>query len=119
MALAEQSLSQEIQSPSAPVRRVAYARVPAKCMFCKPKGGWTTTSKFKAELTASDGSANDGFSNELGLSADGKTIVVGAAGATIKGNTGQGAAYVFVKPAAGWKTATQTAKTDRITWARG
>ena len=83
-------------------------------VFLKPKGGWTTTSKFKAELTASDGSANDGFSNELGLSADGKTIVVGAAGATIKGNTGQGAAYVFVKPAAGWKTATQTAKLTEL-----
>jgi hypothetical protein len=83
-------------------------------VFLKPKGGWTTTSKFKAELTASDGSANDGFSNELGLSADGKTIVVGAGGATINGNTGQGAAYVFVKPAAGWKTATQTAKLTEL-----
>jgi trimeric autotransporter adhesin len=83
-------------------------------VFLKPKSGWTTTSKFKAKLTASDGSANDGFSNELGLSADGKTIVVGAAGAIINGNTGQGAAYVFVKPAAGWKTATQTAKLTEL-----
>jgi hypothetical protein len=83
-------------------------------VFLKPKGGWTTTSKFKAELTASDGSANDGFSNELGLSADGKTIVVGAAGATVKGNTAQGAAYVFVKPAAGWKAAAQTAKLTEL-----
>ena len=79
-------------------------------VFLKPKSGWTTTSKFKAELSASDGMANDGFSNELGLSADGNTIVVGAAGATVGGNVGQGAAYVFVKPATGWKTATQTAK---------
>lgn len=83
-------------------------------VFLKPKSGWTTSSKFKAELTASGGTANDGFSNELGLSADGKTIVVGAAGATINGNTAQGAAYVFVKPAAGWKTATQTAKLTEL-----
>ena len=83
-------------------------------VFLKPKSGWTTTSKFKAELTASDGTSNDGFSNELGLSADGNTIVVGSAGATINGNTAQGAAYVFVKPAAGWKTATQTAKLTEL-----
>lgn len=79
-------------------------------VYLKPKSGWTTTSTFKAELTASDGMANDGLSNELALSADGNTVVAGAAGATINGNAGQGAAYVFVKPAAGWKTATETAK---------
>ncbi len=79
-------------------------------VFLKPESGWKTTSKFKAELTASDGMANDGFSNELALSADGNTVAVGAAGATIDGNVGQGAAYVFVKPASGWKTATETAK---------
>lgn len=79
-------------------------------VFSKPKSGWTTTSKFKAKLTASDGAANDGFSNELAGTINGGTIVVGAAGATINGNIGQGAAYVFVKPLTGWKTATQTAK---------
>lgn len=79
-------------------------------VFLKPKTGWKTTSKFKAELTASDGLAGDGFSNELALSADGTTIAVGSALATINGNPSQGAAYVFVKPRTGWKTATQTAK---------
>jgi len=83
-------------------------------VFLKPKSGWTTTSKFKAELTASGGTSNDGFSNELAVSADGDTITVGAAGATINRNVGQGAAYVFVKPAAGWKTATQTAKLTEL-----
>jgi len=79
-------------------------------VFLKPKSGWRTTSKFKAVLTASDGLATDGFSNELALSADGSTIAVGSAFATINGNLQQGAAYVFVKPRSGWKTATQTAK---------
>ena len=88
-------------------------------VFVKPTTGWTTTSKFKAELTASDGMPNDGFSNELALSGDGSTVVVGAAGATINGNAGQGAAYVFVKPAAGWKTATQTAKLTEAHGAAG
>lgn len=79
-------------------------------VFLKPKSGWRTTSRFKAVLTASDGLATDGFSNELALSADGSTIAVGSAFATINGNLQQGAAYVFVKPRSGWKTATQTAK---------
>lgn len=79
-------------------------------VFLKPKSGWKTTSKFKAELTASDGLAGDGFSNEMALSADGSTIVVGSFFAAINGNPSQGAAYVFVKPRTGWKTATQTAK---------
>ena len=88
-------------------------------VFLKPTGGWKTTSKFKAELTASDGMPNDGFSNELGLSADGNTVVVGAAGATVNGKVAQGAAYVFVKPAAGWKTARQTAKLTELHGAAG
>ena len=40
----------------------------------------------------------------------GSRIVAGAPGATIGFNSGQGAAYVFVKPAGGWKDMTQTAK---------
>ena len=56
------------------------------------------------KITASDGSFSDGFGN--GLAIGGNTIVVGAGGAdgTI------GAAYVFVKPATGWTTMTETAK---------
>jgi len=67
----------------------------------KPKNGWKTTSKFTAKLTASDGKANDYFGGDLAM--DGNTVVA----------TGlrQGlSAYVYVKPAAGWKSATQTAK---------
>jgi len=79
-------------------------------VFLKPKNGWTTTSKFKAELTASDGSANDGFSNMLSISGDGKTIAVGAWGATVGGNASEGAAYIFEKPSTGWKTKHETAK---------
>jgi hypothetical protein len=79
-------------------------------VFLKPAGGWQTTNKFAAELTASDGQPNDGFSNEMSVSDDGSTVVVGAAGATIDGQTSEGAAYIFVKPASGWTTMTETAK---------
>jgi FG-GAP repeat len=68
----------------------------------------------QARLTASDGAAN----NQLGFSVavSGDTIVAGAPFATIGaingigGNAGQGAAYVFVKPASGWANATETAR---------
>jgi len=79
-------------------------------VFLKPKKGWKTTSKFKARLTASDGSPNDGFSNMMSISGDGNTIAVGAWGATVNGKIGEGAAYVFVKPSSGWKTMHETAK---------
>ncbi len=55
-----------------------------------------------AELTASDGAANDEFGISVAVS--GSTIVVGAYGR----NSFQGAAYVFVEPAGGWGSATPT-----------
>jgi hypothetical protein len=79
-------------------------------VFLKPAGGWKTTSKFAAELTASDGQSTDGFSNEMSISGDGNTVVVGSLTATVDGQTDEGAAYIFVKPAGGWNTMTETAK---------
>ncbi len=48
-------------------------------VYVKPKSGWETTSKFRAELIAKDGSANDTF---------GLSVAIG-------GDMRQGAAYVF------------------------
>jgi len=79
-------------------------------IFQKPHSGWKTTSKFKAKLSASDGMAGDGFSNEMSISGDGSTVVAGSALATVKGQAAAGAVYVFVKPAKGWKSARETAK---------
>jgi hypothetical protein len=56
-----------------------------------------------AELTASDGAAQDYLGYSLAMS--GNTVVAGAPVAP--GGTGPGKAYVFVKPAAGWANATQ------------
>ncbi len=58
------------------------------------------------KLTAPDGAAGYNVGQSVAISGD--TVVVGAPGATVPG--GQGAVYVFVKPAAGWGFATQTAK---------
>ena len=61
-----------------------------------------------AKLTASDGVAEDNFGDSLAI--DNDTIVVGVPYAKIGSNIGQGAAYIFVKPATGWANMTQTAK---------
>ncbi len=41
---------------------------------------------------------------------DGSTVIAGAPGAQIGASAGQGAAYVFVRPNAGWANATESAK---------
>jgi hypothetical protein len=74
----------------------------AAYVFVKPAAGWTTTSAFTAKLTASDGNAGDHFGYAVAISGD--TVVAGADNATVGANASQGAAYVFVKPPAGWAT---------------
>jgi len=54
-----------------------------------------------AELTASDGAANDYFGTSIATS--GNIVVVGAPGA----NSDKGAVYVFIKPASGWSNMKQ------------
>ena len=56
-----------------------------------------------AKLTASDGDDFDEFGKSVAV--DGDTVVAGA-----PNNDGYGSAYVFIKPAAGWDDASQTAK---------
>ena len=60
----------------------------------------------QAKLTASDQSEQLGFS----VAVSGNTVVAGAPNTAVGANTGQGAAYVFVKPTSGWANATPTAK---------
>jgi hypothetical protein len=60
--------------------------------FVSPNGGWTTGTQV-TKLTASDGAPGDGFGSFVGVSGD--SVVVGAPGADISGNTNQGAAYAF------------------------
>jgi FG-GAP repeat len=86
----------------------------AAYVFVKPASGWGNMTQ-TAMLTASDGGA--GFGTSVAISGD--TIVVGAANASNQNqapqnhapqNQGPGAAYIFVKPASGWKDMTETAK---------
>lgn len=74
-------------------------------VFVKPAGGWSEPVGEPARLIASEGAPRDVFG---AVAVDGDTVVVGATGCpdTNVCNTqpvaAHGAAYVFVKPAAGW-----------------
>jgi hypothetical protein len=75
----------------------------AVLVFVKPPGGWIDMTQ-TATLTGSDTTPRDFFADSVSLSAN--TIVAGA----YRANSEIGAAYVFVKPASGWRNMTQTAK---------
>jgi hypothetical protein len=77
----------------------------AAYVFTKPADGWTGSILPTAELTATDGNVLDHFGQSVAIS--GNTIVVGA---PVHPLDGQGAAYVFVEPKAGWQNMTQTAE---------
>lgn len=57
--------------------------------FGSANGTWTQ----EAELSASDGAANDEFGAAVAVDADAAVDAVGAFGATVGGNTAQGATY--------------------------
>jgi hypothetical protein len=70
-------------------------------VFAEPTSGWVDMTE-TAKLTALDGAAGDRFG--CGAAISGNTIIIGACAATVGANSKQGAAYVFLKPASGWKT---------------
>jgi hypothetical protein len=80
----------------------------AAYVYVKPASGWKSTSKYAAKLTASDGKTDDWFGAAIGV--QGNTVVTGAPYATVGSNSQQGASYLFVKPALGWKNMTETSK---------
>ena len=68
-------------------------------VFTMPSSGWANATQ-TAELTSEDGGPGDRFGDSVAVS--GNTIVVGAPEHEVGKHNDQGAAYVFVKPAAGW-----------------
>ena len=77
-------------------------------VFVKPPGGWTNTTQ-TAKLTPSDASNYDWFGYSVTIR--GETIGIGAYHKNVGANAGQGAAYIFAKPAGGWiTTSAQVAK---------
>jgi hypothetical protein len=72
-------------------------------IFVMPGGVWSSTLTETAKLTASDGATGDRFGLSLAVISD--TVVAGAPG----DDSGQGSAYIFVKPGGGWVTTTDFA----------
>jgi hypothetical protein len=66
-------------------------------IFVKPLNGWKSADE-NAQLTARNGIATNYFGYSVAISAS--SILVGAPNV----NQGQGAAYLFLKPASGWLT---------------
>jgi hypothetical protein len=75
----------------------------AAYVYIKPKGGWADSTE-TAKLTSTDGQTYDFMGEAVAIS--GKTIVVGAG----QKDPAPGKAYVFVEPAGGWASTTQTAE---------
>ena len=77
----------------------------AAYVFVKPAAGWDSfglgSMNETAKLTASDGGLGSRFGWSVSIS--GNTVVVGR-------TNGQGAAYVFAKPGAGWARMNETAE---------
>lgn len=74
-------------------------------VFVKPTSGWTDATE-TAKLTATDGVLDDGLGTSASIS--GTTIALGAP--QLQGISNPGKGYVFVEPAAGWSSMTQTAE---------
>ena len=89
----------------APGAMVVHAAQGEAYVFTEPGGGWGSHEAGEevaqaAELTASDGAAQDRLGSSLAVS--GTTVVAGAPHATVGGHAFRGAAYVFSEPGAGW-----------------
>ena len=85
----------------------------AAFVYVRPSGGWgvpSFTTTETAMLLASDSiPLITGLGVSVDISRDGRTIVAGS-GPGAGEPVGQTAAYFFAKPAAGWSTATESAK---------
>src|SRR5579872_1016369 len=78
----------------------------AAYVYVEPTNGWVNAAQ-TAELTALSPAGNENLGASVSIS--NKTVVAGAPNAS--GITAQtGAAYIYVRPAAGWTNMTQTAK---------
>jgi hypothetical protein len=69
-------------------------------VYTEPAGGWTSTANYTAELTASDGAADDLLGSAVAVS--GATIFAGAPDRTVGSTASQGVLYTYSEPLSGW-----------------
>lgn len=73
----------------------------AAYVFVKPADGWVNMNE-TAKLTTGDGGPGDNFGGAVSINDSGGTALIGASQQDTV--IGPGAAYIFVKPPAGWQT---------------
>jgi hypothetical protein len=78
----------------------------AAYVFVQSGGTWSQ----QAELTSSDGAADDNFGSSVAV--DGSTVVVGAIQHQVGSNSRQGAAYVFVQSGTKWSQQAELTSSD-------
>jgi hypothetical protein len=86
-----------------------HAQQGAAYVFVEPGAGWANATA-AGKLTATSGATADRLAGSLALSGDGSTVLAGAPGTAVNGDSGQGAAYVFLKPGPGWASETEMAE---------
>jgi hypothetical protein len=77
----------------------------AAYVFQRSASGWVNATQ-TAELTSSDGVAQDNFGSSVAIS--GATIAAGSPHRAVGATTNQGAVYVFQRRSTGWANGTQT-----------
>ena len=80
----------------------------AAYVFVKGTSGWSAATQ--AKLTSSDATSGDSFGGTVAISADAGTVAVGAPSFNSGQNLSEGKAYVFVKGAGAWSSATETTR---------
>jgi hypothetical protein len=85
----------------------------AAYVFTEPASGWAHAREV-AMLKAPRGQSEEQFGRSVAIS--GNTIVIGAPVREVDGHTGQGAAFVYVRPTSGWRSA---GPADELTAAGG
>jgi len=73
----------------------------------------------ETKLTASDGAADDQFGYSVAMSADGNSVIVGAAADDVNSNADQGSAYVYQLPTAASAVDTDGNSSAGLTLAQG
>jgi uncharacterized repeat protein (TIGR01451 family) len=108
-------ISVSVSGDTAVIGASAEAGQGAAYVFVRSGAVWSQQQK----LTASDGVANDVFG--ISVSVSGNTAVIGDSQKTINSNSGQGAAYVFVRSGGAWSqqqelTASDGARNDLFSY---
>ena len=86
-------------------------------VFLKPGPEWADTTE-SARLLPSDREIEGYFGSSVAVSADGTTVAVGVPGTDAYAQN-HGAAYVFLRPGAGWEDAIESAKLTASDGTRG